>query len=122
MRLGEQEPGTLVVTFPGAYHCGFNLGFNCAEAVNFAPAEWLHYRQEAVARNRDFRRTPLLSPESLLLRVGSCSALLNAHEGGGSCPCKRRGSTERSKWQSYFGLRVHEAAITATRRMFHIVE
>eukprot|EP00884_Botryococcus_braunii_P010329 jgi/Botrbrau1/19298/Bobra.0073s0041.1 len=63
-----QEPGDLVVTFPGGYHCGFNLGFNCAEAVNFAPPEWLQHRSESVARNRFFRKDSLLSPEWLLLR------------------------------------------------------
>jgi len=36
-----QYPGEFIVTYGGAYHAGFNWGFNIAEAVNFATTKWL---------------------------------------------------------------------------------
>ena len=64
-----QEPGEFVITFPRAYHGGFNMGFNCAEAVNFAPPDWLRFGGAACQRYRSFRKPSLLSHEWLLFTV-----------------------------------------------------
>ena len=65
-----QEEGEFVVTFPNAYHGGFNLGLNCAEAVNFAPGDWLRYGQPSCERYHSYRKPSVLSHEWLLLKVG----------------------------------------------------
>lgn len=39
----SQEKGEYVVVFPDTFHQGFNDGFNVAEAVNFAPMEWIRH-------------------------------------------------------------------------------
>lgn len=43
-----QEAGEFMVTFPYAYHAGFNHGFNCAESTNFATERWIEYGKHAV--------------------------------------------------------------------------
>ena len=43
-----QHEGEFIVTFPKAYHSGFSLGWNAAEASNFAIMDWLPFGFEAV--------------------------------------------------------------------------
>lgn len=62
-----QNPGEFVLTFPRAYHAGFNCGFNCAEAVNIAPVDWLPHGQNAVELYREQGRRTSISHDKLLL-------------------------------------------------------
>jgi len=62
----DQRAGQFVVTFPQAYHAGFNHGFNFNEAVNFAPCDWEPYGLSGVERLQQFRRQPCFSHDELL--------------------------------------------------------
>ncbi|KAG9145128.1 hypothetical protein Leryth_008916 [Lithospermum erythrorhizon] len=64
-----QEPGNFIITFPRSYHAGFNFGLNCAEAVNFAPADWLPYGGFGANLYKIYHKTPVLSHEELLCVV-----------------------------------------------------
>ena len=61
-----QKPNDLVVTFPAAYHGGFNAGFNLAEAVNVAPPSWLPFGLKAEAQYRQERRESPISVDELV--------------------------------------------------------
>ncbi|CAJ1975665.1 unnamed protein product [Sphenostylis stenocarpa] len=63
-----QHSGEFVITFPRAYHAGFNCGFNCAEAVNVAPIDWLMHGQNAVELYSLQCRKTSLSHDKVLFR------------------------------------------------------
>lgn len=65
----QQEPGNFVITFPRSYHGGFNFGLNCAEAVNFAPADWLPHGGFGAELYQLYRKAAVLSHEELLCVV-----------------------------------------------------
>lgn len=67
----DQRAGQFVVTFPQAYHAGFNHGFNFNEAVNFAPNDWEPFGQAGVERLQEFRRQPCFSHDELLMTAAS---------------------------------------------------
>ncbi|XP_057511416.1 lysine-specific demethylase JMJ17-like [Actinidia eriantha] len=64
-----QEPGNFVITFPRSYHGGFNFGLNCAEAVNFAPADWLPHGGFGAELYQLYHKAAVLSHEELLYVV-----------------------------------------------------
>lgn len=64
-----QREGEFMVTFPRAYHSGFNCGFNCAEAVNFACDDWLVSGWQALSEYRKNRRPVSFSMEMLLISI-----------------------------------------------------
>ncbi|WFD44454.1 hypothetical protein MPSI1_003122 [Malassezia psittaci] len=49
-----QHAREFVLTFPHGYHAGYNLGFNCAESVNFALPSWID-----IGRNADYCKCSL---------------------------------------------------------------
>eukprot|EP00746_Dinoflagellata_sp_MGD_P148574 gnl/MRDRNA2_/MRDRNA2_80768_c0_seq1.p1 gnl/MRDRNA2_/MRDRNA2_80768_c0~~gnl/MRDRNA2_/MRDRNA2_80768_c0_seq1.p1 ORF type:complete len:853 (+),score=142.75 gnl/MRDRNA2_/MRDRNA2_80768_c0_seq1:697-3255(+) len=63
-----QGPGEIVVTFPQAYHCGFNMGTNCAEAVNFATSDWLPFGAVAEEDYTKTSRPCLFSYDEIVLK------------------------------------------------------
>jgi len=67
----DQRAGQFVITFPNAYHAGFNHGFNMNEAVNFAPQDWEPFGEAAVQKLQDFRRQPVFSHDELLLNAAA---------------------------------------------------
>ena len=42
-----QHAGEFIITFPYAYHSGYNHGYNCAESTNFAMPRWIDFGKRA---------------------------------------------------------------------------
>ncbi|KAK3377568.1 PLU-1-like protein-domain-containing protein [Podospora didyma] len=102
----DQRAGQFVITFPQAYHAGFNHGFNFNEAVNFAPADWEPYGLAGVERMQQFRRQPCFSHDELLWTAaeGTTSA------GAGL-------TIQTAKWLAPALDRIHQREV-ALRRLF----
>ncbi|XP_046908239.2 lysine-specific demethylase 5B isoform X2 [Dermatophagoides farinae] len=73
----DQRAGEFVVTFPRSYHAGFNQGFNFAEAVNFATADWLPTGRLSIAHYSAFHRYPVFSHDELICKMADGCKDLN---------------------------------------------
>lgn len=60
---------SFVITFPNSYHAGLNTGFNCAEAVNFAPADWLPFGFDVARKYKQQCKAWIVSVDTLTVRL-----------------------------------------------------
>ena len=67
----NQHAGEFVVTFPRAYHTGFNQGLNFAEAVNFAPSDWLPIGRVCITHYAMLHRFPVFSHDELICKMAN---------------------------------------------------
>lgn len=65
----NQCAGEFVITFPRAYHAGFNQGYNFAEAVNFCPADWVPIGRSCISNYRKVKRPCVFSHNEVICKV-----------------------------------------------------
>ncbi|KAI1893098.1 hypothetical protein AGOR_G00140400 [Albula goreensis] len=67
----NQCAGEFVITFPRAYHSGFNQGFNFAEAVNFCTVDWMPLGRQCVDHYRLLHRYCVFSHDEMICKMAA---------------------------------------------------
>uniref|UniRef100_A0A3P8UVK6 [histone H3]-trimethyl-L-lysine(4) demethylase n=1 Tax=Cynoglossus semilaevis TaxID=244447 RepID=A0A3P8UVK6_CYNSE len=67
----NQCAGEFVITFPRAYHSGFNQGFNFAEAVNFCTMDWMPIGRNCVKHYRQLNRYCVFSHDEMTCNMAA---------------------------------------------------
>ncbi|XP_037628330.1 lysine-specific demethylase 5B-B isoform X2 [Sebastes umbrosus] len=73
----NQCAGEFVITFPRAYHSGFNQGFNFAEAVNFCTVDWMPLGRQCVDHYRVLHRYNVFSHDEMVCNMASKARTLD---------------------------------------------
>ncbi|KAK1899165.1 Lysine-specific demethylase 5B-B, partial [Dissostichus eleginoides] len=73
----NQCAGEFVITFPRAYHSGFNQGFNFAEAVNFCTVDWMPLGRRCVDHYRLLHRYNVFSHDEMVCNMASKAGTLD---------------------------------------------
>lgn len=73
----HQNAGEFVITFPRSYHAGYNEGLNCAEAVNFAPPDWLRMGRLCLEDYAAVGRDCVFSHDELVMKMVSVSTKMS---------------------------------------------
>ncbi|XP_074499542.1 lysine-specific demethylase 5B-B isoform X2 [Sebastes fasciatus] len=73
----NQCAGEFVITFPRAYHSGFNQGFNFAEAVNFCTVDWMPLGRQCVDHYRMLHRYNVFSHDEMVCNMASKARTLD---------------------------------------------
>ncbi|XP_038165144.1 lysine-specific demethylase 5B-B isoform X2 [Cyprinodon tularosa] len=73
----NQCAGEFVITFPRAYHSGFNQGFNFAEAVNFCTVDWMPLGRQCVDHYRLLHRYNVFSHDEMVCNMATKAGTLN---------------------------------------------
>ncbi|KAL4886271.1 PLU-1-like protein-domain-containing protein [Aspergillus karnatakaensis] len=104
----DQRAGQFVITFPQAYHAGFNHGFNFNEAVNFAPVDWEPFGASGVQRLQAFRRHPCFSHDELLFTAAARDTSISTAKW--LAPALQRTTVRELRERAEFATRHREAA------------
>uniref|UniRef100_A0AAQ4Q851 [histone H3]-trimethyl-L-lysine(4) demethylase n=1 Tax=Gasterosteus aculeatus aculeatus TaxID=481459 RepID=A0AAQ4Q851_GASAC len=73
----NQCAGEFVITFPRAYHSGFNQGFNFAEAVNFCTVDWMPLGRQCVDHYRMLGRYNVFSHDEMVCNMAAKASTLD---------------------------------------------